>query len=265
MKDKILEYLSELEKVEDINILYACESGSRMWGIEFEDSDYDVRFIYHRPLTYYLTIIKQPDVIDINNCKNKDIIRRAKDDNIDIVGFDLNKYLFLFYNSNSTMFEWLNSPITYKKDIYFMWNVGNLVKYYFNFRSIYMSYLGLAKSNTKKYLTGELVYIKKYLYSIRPLYICCWMLNNQSEKRVPVNFNILSQDLPSEVRNIVNKIMKDRSSEKNRSLRLRKLDDYIEKTIAYLENQLHKIVIPYYMVGQESLDRIFYKIVVGDY
>jgi len=40
---------SELERIEQekgVCIVYACESGSRAWGFESSDSDYDVRFIY---------------------------------------------------------------------------------------------------------------------------------------------------------------------------------------------------------------------------
>ena len=45
----IKEKLSQIEKRENIRILYACESGSRAWGFASPDSDYDVRFIYVRP------------------------------------------------------------------------------------------------------------------------------------------------------------------------------------------------------------------------
>ena len=43
--------LNKIEKEFDIHILYAVESGSRGWGFANEDSDYDVRFYYIRPLS----------------------------------------------------------------------------------------------------------------------------------------------------------------------------------------------------------------------
>ena len=33
--------LSQIEQRENIRILYACESGSRAWGFESPDSDYE--------------------------------------------------------------------------------------------------------------------------------------------------------------------------------------------------------------------------------
>lgn len=45
MKD-INSILKEVEKKNNVKILYACETGSRAWGFPSPDSDYDVRFIY---------------------------------------------------------------------------------------------------------------------------------------------------------------------------------------------------------------------------
>ncbi len=43
--EKIDAELSSIEAKENVKILYAVESGSRAWGVESPDSDYDVRFI----------------------------------------------------------------------------------------------------------------------------------------------------------------------------------------------------------------------------
>ncbi len=46
----IPEKLKEIEKNYGVEILWAVESGSRSWGFASPDSDFDVRFIYKRPL-----------------------------------------------------------------------------------------------------------------------------------------------------------------------------------------------------------------------
>ncbi len=50
MKSQILSLLYEIEAEENTRIVYACEAGSRAWGFPSADSDYDVRFLYVRPL-----------------------------------------------------------------------------------------------------------------------------------------------------------------------------------------------------------------------
>ena len=46
--------LDDIEEEFNIKILYAVEIGSRGWGFANDDSDYNVRFYYIRPLEYYL-------------------------------------------------------------------------------------------------------------------------------------------------------------------------------------------------------------------
>ena len=99
----ILDYLARLEVEEDIEVLFACESGSRAWGIESSDSDYDVRFIYKRPVRDYLVLGER-----------KDTIHRMYEDNLyDFAGWDLDKALSLSYKSNPSILEWMASDIIY--------------------------------------------------------------------------------------------------------------------------------------------------------
>jgi len=89
MQETILKELDNIEVKENINILYAAESGSRAWGFESIDSDYDVRFIYVRDKNYYLRLDKQ-----------KDYIEETLNKILDINGWDLDKSLrknFTYY------------------------------------------------------------------------------------------------------------------------------------------------------------------------
>ncbi len=50
--------LMDIERSENVKILLAVESGSRAWGFPSPDSDYDIRFIYVRPVRRYLSLEK---------------------------------------------------------------------------------------------------------------------------------------------------------------------------------------------------------------
>lgn len=83
--EKIKDKLKEIEEKENVTILLAVESGSRAWGFASPDSDYDVRFIYVRPMEEYLRL-NEP----------KDVIEWQLDDVLDINGWDLKKALIQF-------------------------------------------------------------------------------------------------------------------------------------------------------------------------
>src|ERR687898_2728887 len=100
--EEINRLLAELEKAEGMVILLAVESGSRAWGFESADSDYDVRFIYVRRPEDYLSI-------DLES--QRDVIERPIVDDIDLNGWDIRKALQLFQKSNPPLLEWLQSPL----------------------------------------------------------------------------------------------------------------------------------------------------------
>src|SRR5947208_3039805 len=104
MKERIELQLDEIETRHNATILYAVESGSRAWGFASENSDYDVRFIYIRPIRDYLRIQPIRDVIELP------IV-----DDLDVNGWDITKALNLFRSSNPPLLEWLNSSIIYRE------------------------------------------------------------------------------------------------------------------------------------------------------
>ena len=65
MRETILSKLHEIETRENVKILLAVESGSRAWGFASPDSDYDVRFLYVRPMADYLRLERSRDVIEL--------------------------------------------------------------------------------------------------------------------------------------------------------------------------------------------------------
>ena len=104
IKTEIIHRLHEAEKHEGVRILMAIESGSRAWGFESTNSDYDVRFIYVRNKDWYVAVDFE---------ERRDVIEYEITDEIDLNGWDLRKSLRLFWKSNPAFVEWLQSPITY--------------------------------------------------------------------------------------------------------------------------------------------------------
>ena len=65
MRETIIAKLQEIAAHEDITLLFTCESGNRGWCFASTDSDYDIRFLYLRPLNSYLTLHPGRDVIEL--------------------------------------------------------------------------------------------------------------------------------------------------------------------------------------------------------
>lgn len=104
VKEEILSRIEKAEKEHGVRVLYAVESGSRAWGFESPNSDYDIRFIYAHPKDWYVAV----DLED-----KRDVIEYPIVDEIDINGWDIRKALKLFSKSNPAFVEWLQSPIVY--------------------------------------------------------------------------------------------------------------------------------------------------------
>ena len=52
----ILTSLAKFSAEHNFEIVFSVENGSRAWGFESENSDYDIRFVYKYPITEYLKI-----------------------------------------------------------------------------------------------------------------------------------------------------------------------------------------------------------------
>ena len=169
MKETILQKLAELERSENIKILYACESGSRVWGFASPDSDFDVRFIYTRDVNHYLSITEMSDVVGL-----------PVNEVLDIGGWDLKKALKLFLKSNGPLYEWLQSPIVYRQDNAFADEMRSLMPAYFSLRSSGNHYLLMANNTLRDDLENEQVKLKRYFYALRPALACQWIVEKQT-------------------------------------------------------------------------------------
>ena len=160
VKKEILRRLREAEREHEVDILYACESGSRAWGFASPDSDYDVRFIYARPKEWYLSF-------DVE--KRRDVIEYPIVDEIDCSGWDLRKALHLFTRTNGALLEWLVSPIRYIEIGDFRSRLANLAPGVANHIALCYHYSHMARRNAREYILKDQVRLKKYFYVLRPL------------------------------------------------------------------------------------------------
>ena len=168
MEREIQEWLSELEAEQGIRILFAGESGSRAWGFASPDSDYDVRFIYAQPASWYASIEERPD-----------FIKGPQNEVLDIVGYDIRKALRLFRASNAKIYEWIQSPILYRQDPSFLDDLRSNINSYYSLRAGLHHYLGLTRNTMEQYLQGKEVNLKKYFYALRPVLAALWIKTYQ--------------------------------------------------------------------------------------
>lgn len=251
IRNEILDKLSEIEEKENVRIIYAVESGSRAWGVESPDSDYDVRFIYVRNREDYLKLQEMRDVIEWQ-----------LDDVLDINGWDLKKTLIQFHKGNATLFEWANSPIVYKKSD--EWQVVyEGAKKYFSRKIALYHYYGTANSTFKQYLQEDVIRYKKYIYALRPLLACKYIEDNHSIP--PVRFDeLLMQKLPEDLSDEIDKMLdiKSRSDEKDLNPQLPVIKSYIENEINRYE-QLIKTMDDDRTADWETLNKLFLEILEG--
>lgn len=180
VREEILRRIKAAETEHGVKVLYAIESGSRAWGFESPNSDYDVRFIYAHPTQWYLTV----DLED-----KRDVIEYPIVDEIDINGWDIRKALKLFWKSNPAFIEWLQSPIVYVDDDHFADKARDLMPLIASSQKGIYHYLHMAKGNFREYLKKELVPLKKYFYVLRPLLAIMWL--EKYDKPAPIEFEVL--------------------------------------------------------------------------
>jgi len=262
MKEKIIKICKNLEKENNIKIIFAVENGSRAWRMSSEDSDYDVRFVFVRPLEEYIQINKPINVIQIAFDKygNK---MNAKGSLIDLNGFDVEKFVKMLSDSNPTAIEWLMTDIVYygkQNEIFKEFASKNFSKL-----SLYYHYKSLCKNNYLKYIksSNDTTY-KRYLYSFRGLINAKWVAHRKSLP--PISFQETiekSQDIidPEIIKKLIEIIIiKASGKEKDKIKNISKMDEYID---SFLKDDLEvpkEKIIP----NLERLNKELRMIVLGN-
>lgn len=198
MRTRIIQTLKEVAERYNIELLYACESGSRAWGFPSPDSDYDVRFIYRRKADDYLSVLPVPDQMSF-----------PITDELDLYGWDLKKVLQLLYKSNCTPFEWLQSPVIYLEKTGFRENLMKLFPEYFAPRTQLFHYLGIAKGAMDT-MTDRQIKIKKLFYVLRPVLAAKWIAEKMHYP--PMNIAPLLEVAPATIRLKTEQLIKEKET-----------------------------------------------------
>jgi predicted nucleotidyltransferase len=229
IREQIEESLDLIEREEQCAVLLAVESGSRAWGFESRDSDYDVRFIYVRPVEWYLSVDED----------KRDVIEKPITGELDVSGWDLRKALRLLRKSNPPLLEWLQSPIVYRQRPDIADGLRALAPEFYNARAGFFHYLHMAEGNLREYLRGDTVWRKKYFYVLRPVLAMRWI--EQGRGLVPIEFQtLLDAAVPAgEIRGAIDDLLaaKRAGAELDRGPRVPVISDFVEAEIARLAQQ----------------------------
>lgn len=161
-------HLANLMQQYGCRILYAGESGSRAWGLQSPDSDYDVRFIYAHPVQWYFSIEDRHETIET-----------VFPDDIDITGYELRKALRLFSTCNLPLNEQIANPNFYDGDVVFMKRLRALIPTYFSRNRALLHYANIA-AQTMLHIQGLSIGLHRVFYIIRPLLACEWIAREDS-------------------------------------------------------------------------------------
>lgn len=244
--DAIHVELDRIEQEEGVTIFYACESGSRAWGFESKDSDYDVRFLYAHRTEWYLTVED-----------GRDVIEKPITDELDISGWDVKKALGLLKKSNPPLLEWLQSPIQYRCMPEAVKHVLDLMPQFYSPIAAFHHYLHMARGNFRDYLKGDTVWIKKYFYVLRPILACIWIERDMGV--VPMEFSALVEGVLQDQRPVeaaISRLLEAKKAghELDNGPRIPEISEFVEREL----NRLSALGLkPPQRPGNELLDIAF--------
>ena len=197
MEDTIAKFLDGMAIEENITVLLAVESGSRAWSFPSPDSDWDLRFIYVKPLKDYLSVFKKSDHIELQT-----------EEGLDAVGWDLQKALQLLSKSNCTLTEWLQSPIVYREKSGFREDIHQLALDNFSPRSGLYHYLNLATKNRVPKEEEGYSTLKKQLYCLRSLMACQWISREKTPPPMEIDTLIRRAEYDSTEKESIQKLLR---------------------------------------------------------
>ncbi|WP_338848312.1 nucleotidyltransferase domain-containing protein [Massilia sp. W12] len=223
-KSAILGRLRQAEIEHDVRILLAVEAGSRAWGFDSPDSDFDVRFIYMHAPSWY-------QAVDLE--EKRDVIEYPLTDGIDLHGWDLRKALRLLWKANPAFIEWLQAPLCYiEAGCFKQTALRSLSGMYVPLKGIY-HYRNMAASTFRSHLREAEVRQKKYFYVLRDLLAARWIAQHGAPP--PVDFARLLpllQDAPAALAEVEDLLARKRAGVLDSGPARPALQAFIEQELA---------------------------------
>lgn len=280
--EDVVTHLNGLVKDQEFEVLFAIESGSRLWGIPSKDSDYDVRFVYHYPKKRYLSLFNnyhktyQSTDVKLTNQMSKKI-------SLDMVGWDITKFLKLLVNSNPSAIEWIQSEIIYI-DHPILIKLRSMIKN-FNRFSLFMHYRSLANSNYQRYIKDnpepsakKILYVLRgilnsyfiYIYNTLPplelrktlerLYTI--EKSGESKYRFPADINPITIQLYNHIVSIIDEKMK--GYEINNISISEELLEFVELSFVKFDDIKDNLRKFENAIAEQDIEQIYFNIVIND-
>jgi hypothetical protein len=254
MRDTIVNELKSICGSRGVRLLHASEAGSRAWGYAAEDSDYDVKFVYTRPVI---------DYINLSKGDNDTIVIQG--DNIEYHGWDVRKF-FQLLGTGAGAGEIYYAP-NYTYDPVFSAQIEGIMTGSKPLGAWCMHYRGITRNNFMRYIKqkelmdDEVPITKKYIHVMRAVVNARYIETYKDfpHNNMLSNIKLLTQSttpLPSHVTAEVQHLIQrkiDGVLEVKR--RIDRLDDFIQGELTRWEE--NRPNVHSYKIPQEELLRAF--------
>ena len=181
-------FIKKIHQKYPVKVIFVTEWGSRAYGLESDNSDFDLRFVYiqkdNRVYKEYLNKQMTVNLFELPKVSLETItgkFTKKNESEIDWQGWDVTKAVKHLYEMNSSIFEWIYSPLVYynNPNYEFLENAKRLLKSQHRISPLIKHYKLMAKTHYEEYVKGmSEVIIKKYAVVARCAIMVKWLLIN---------------------------------------------------------------------------------------
>lgn len=137
--------LSEIERDHDVRVIAARDTGSRAWGLDSPESDYDVNFLFVQPAVEYATVGGYEASITTTHGEK-----------LELAGWNVKRFAELLIDSNPSVVEFLHSPLRYREHEALS-DLETAIADEFDPLTLYHHYRSLARNQHRKYVQRVLL------------------------------------------------------------------------------------------------------------